>query len=91
MKWLTLSLLILLGALQYRLWIGEGSLADIDQLDREIAAQEAENQRLSASNDRLAARVKELKEGKVGLESRARSSLGFVKKGETYFMFVEER
>lgn len=90
MNWLIVVLSVLLLALQYRLWIGEGSLAEIDRLDRKILAQSAENERLLAGNDRLSAKVRELKEGHVGLESRARASLGMVKKGETYFMFVEE-
>ena len=91
MRILILALAVLLIGLQYRLWVGEGSLADIRKLDREISRQSAENQRLQAENDRLAAKVADLKEGYVGIEGRARSSLGLVKDGETYFMFVDKQ
>ena len=40
MRILILVLLLLLGGLQYRLWVGEGSLAEVTALRREIQAQD---------------------------------------------------
>ncbi|MTI92775.1 MAG: cell division protein FtsB, partial [Pseudomonas stutzeri] len=44
--WLFVVLLLLLGGLQYRLWVGEGSLAQVNSLNKQIADQQGENERL---------------------------------------------
>ena len=90
MKVLSLVLLIILLALQYRLWVGDASLAHLNRLESGIADQSLENARLEEQNRLLAARVHSLKEGTEGLEERARSSLGMIKEGETFFMVVEQ-
>ncbi len=82
-------LILLLAGLQYRLWVGEGSFAEVAQLKREIAEQEKENQRLRARNDVLAREVSALKTGTTLLEERARSELGMIKEGETFYMIVD--
>lgn len=89
MKWLVAILLVLLLALQYRLWVGEGSLADVVRLKNEIEAQSLENQRLQQRNKILAAEVKGLKSGLDAVEERAREDLGMIKPGETFYMVVE--
>ena len=63
MKWLWLITLSLLAALQYRLWVGEGSLAHVSQLKQQIAAQARENEQLLERNRVLTAEVIELKQG----------------------------
>ncbi|MAZ88507.1 MAG: cell division protein FtsB [Cellvibrionaceae bacterium] len=89
MKWLIACLLILLSGLQYRLWVGEGSLADVVRLGNEIDAQVQENDRLRQRNAILAAEVDGLKSGLDAVEERAREDLGMIKPGETFFMVVE--
>ncbi len=89
MKWLIPTLLILLCGLQYRLWVGEGSLADVVRLSNEIDAQAQENDRLRQRNTVLAAEVDGLKSGLDAVEERAREDLGMIKPGETFFMVVE--
>lgn len=59
--WLFLVLLLLLGGLQYRLWVGNGSLAQVTELKQQIADQHAENERLLERNRVLDAEVLELK------------------------------
>lgn len=90
MKWLLAALIAILLGLQYRLWVGEGSLAHVSRLETHIAEQEKENHRLRVQNSRLAAEVRALKEGDAAVEAKAREELGLVKKGETFFLFVEE-
>ncbi len=81
-----LSLLLI--ALQVRLWAGEGSLAEVHQLERQIALQEAENERLLVRNTLLRAEVEDLR-GSVGsIEERARAELGMIRRGETFFLLV---
>lgn len=91
MKKLLLVIIVVLLGFQYRLWIGDGSLADVARLKKEITKQQAENQRLIARNRLLAAEVKSLKFGHDAVEERARTEMGMIKKGETYYMIVDEQ
>ncbi len=91
MKWLIAALLVLLAGLQYRLWVGEGSLAHIAELEQKIVQQRADNDHLREQNQVLAVEVKELKSGLDGVEERARKELGMIKEGETFYMVVEKK
>ena len=91
MKWMLGILIILLAALQYRLWISEGSLADVNLLEREIKIQQADNSRLRERNRILAVEVEDLKTGLDSVEERARNDIGMIKKDETFFMILEPR
>ena len=87
--WIFLLLLLMLGGLQYRLWVGEGSLAQVAELKEAIAQQQTENQRLHERNRILEAEVMELKQGMETVEERARHELGMVKEGETLCQLAE--
>lgn len=90
MKVVVASLLVLLSLLQYRLWVGDGSLAEVSRLKHAIKAQEQENKTLDERNRALDAEVKDLKQGLAAIEERARSELGMIRKGETFFQLIEE-
>jgi len=75
-------LLLLLLALQVRLWLGENGIPDLWRLHNEVDAQVEENQGLSERNDTLEAEVMDLKEGTAAVEERARSELGMIKADE---------
>ena len=87
--WLFLVLILLLAGLQYRLWVGDGSLAEIAELKRQIAAQQGENRHLLERNRILEAEVLELKKGMETVEERARHELGMVKEVETLYQLAE--
>ena len=87
--WLFLVLLLLLGGLQYRLWVGNGSLAQVSSLEQQIADQHAENERLLERNRVLDAEVAELKKGMETVEERARHELGMVKDGEPLYQLAQ--
>jgi cell division protein FtsB len=89
-KWLWLVALLLLGGLQYRLWVGDGSLAHVTQLKQQIDEQARENEQLLERNRVLTAEVIELKQGLETVEERARHELGMVKEGETLFQLSDE-
>lgn len=91
MKWMIATLIILLLGLQYRLWVGEGSLAQVARLERDVKQQQAENARLRERNNILAVEVDNLKNGLDSIEERARSDVGMIKKDETFFMVLQEK
>jgi cell division protein FtsB len=90
MRWLAGALLLSLIWLQYRLWVGDGSLAEVRALRVEIAAQQEELAQLRARNQALEAEVQDLHEGLDALEERARSELGMIKEGELFLQVIEE-
>ena len=82
-------LLIMLLALQYRLWFGEGSFAEVAHLKKQISEQRLELQKMRQDNQQLRAEIDDLKQGLDAIEELARSELGMIKKGEIYFQIVE--
>ena len=90
MRYLVIALLALLGYLQYRLWMAEGGFVDVARLNKEIARQEMENNALRERNRVLLAEVESLKQGVDTLEERARTDMGMVKEGETFFLFLKD-
>jgi cell division protein FtsB len=84
-----LALAGLLLGLQAKLWWGEGGWREAQALRATVEAQKAENARLQQRNDALAAEVEDLKSGEAAVEERARSELGMVKPGETFYRVVE--
>lgn len=89
MRWLTLSLAVLLALLQYALWFGDGGLRDMWRLESRVAEQETENERLRQRNDALAAEVKDLKTGLEAVEARARLELGMIKDDEVFYQVID--
>lgn len=88
-RWLLLILLLMFAGLQYRLWFGEANLRQVWQLEEQIEQQRLENARLVERNTRLEAEVQDLKKGLAALEERARSELGMIREGETFFQLIE--
>jgi cell division protein FtsB len=84
-----LILLVLLIALEVKLWAGQGGMAEVWRLEKSVAEQQRENEELKARNDALAAEVEDLKGGTEAIEERARSELGLVKPGEKFYQVVE--
>ncbi|NLD00177.1 MAG: cell division protein FtsB [Gammaproteobacteria bacterium] len=86
---LLIVLLVMLAGLQYRLWVGDGGVAQVAQLKLQIKEQKAENERLLERNRVMDAEVMELKKGMETVEERARYELGMVKEGETLYLLAE--
>ena len=79
-KLLIYTLIGLLVILQYPLWFGSGGVLALWRLNREIAAQKADNVQLMERNAALEAEVSDLKQGYEAIEERARAELGMVKR-----------
>lgn len=88
MKFVNITLLILLVLLQVRLWHGNGSLSEVRELEILKAAQIAENEQLTERNLSLEAEVMDLKQGLEAIEERARSEMGMIASGETFYLIV---
>lgn len=76
--------------LQSRIWIGEGSLAQINALSARIDQQEAANESKRQRNKVLRAEIVDLKNGVASIEEKARSEFGLIKQGETFFLIVDQ-
>ncbi len=90
MKWIVTILIVILLGLQYKFWVGAGSMAEVNRLTHAIALQKKENQIQRERNAALDAEVRDLKQGVDAIEERARSELGMIKKDETFFQIVDE-
>jgi len=88
-KWLLAGLAILFIYLQIRLWVGEGSLAEVTTLEQEISQQKTEIEKLKQRNAALQAEVDSLKTNLEAVEERARSDLGMIRDGEVYYQIPE--
>ena len=77
-------LIALLVILQAQLWMGRGSLPNVRDMQQRLTEQQAKNLKSQASNDQLAAEVRDLKEGLEMVEEKARSELGMVKPNEIF-------
>lgn len=84
-------LLLILLVLQFRLWVGEGSLAEVHAIKGEIAAQKDELKKMRQRNRALQAEVADLKQGLDAIEERARSELGMIREGEVFYQIVEPK
>lgn len=89
MKWLLAILTVMLLMTQYRLWVGEGSFAEVTRLERQLNTQQQKNVALERENRQLLREVRSLKEGTDGVEAKARYDLGLIKEGETLFIFFD--
>jgi len=89
-KALIALLAVLLALVQFRLWVGDESLAEVWRLRQAIDSQTSENVLLKSRNQRLEAEVRDLKNGLEAVEERARLELGMIRKDEIYFQIVED-
>ncbi len=88
MRLLIAILILMLIILQYRLWVGEGSLAEVHILRQEIDEQKQVLLQLEQRNGALQAEVSDLKRGLEAIEERARSELGMIKQGEIFYQIT---
>ncbi len=89
MKPMTIVFVLMLVLLQYRLWSGNGSLVEVNELKQQIAQIEEENKQLQERNQSLAAEVLDLKQGHDAIEERARSEMGMIKYDETFYQIID--
>ncbi len=79
-----IALIALLVILHVQLWSGRGSVPTVAKMTLELETKTQQNAKAQQANDRLAAEVRDLKEGLEMVEEKARLELGMVKPNEIY-------
>ena len=87
-RFVPVILAALLALFQTQLWTGRGSLPAVREMQQRLDDQQVKNTLAQASNDRQAAEIKDLQEGLVMVEEKARSELGMVKPNEMFVQIV---
>jgi len=88
MRSLLAILLLVLIALQLKMWLGEGGYRDVKRLAVRVEEQAKENAALALRNQELQAEVEDLRQGLQAVEERARSELCMVKENEEFYQVV---
>ena len=91
MRALLAILLLVLVALQLKMWFGEGGYRDVQRLAERVEQQALENEALEQRNRELQAEVEDLRQGLEAIEERARSELGLIKEDEEFYQVVPGR
>ena len=88
MRFLMIVLAVVLVLLQARLWLSNGGLREVWRLEAEVARRIEDNSRLASRNSALEAEVLDLKQGLAAAEERARTELGMIHSGETFYQIA---
>ena len=89
MKRLYLVFACLIALLQFQIWLGDNSVRTLNTLKNEIILQRDTNLSLDERNRELEIEIVDLKSGVEAIEERARSELGMIEEGETFFLIVQ--
>ncbi|WP_367606638.1 septum formation initiator family protein [Legionella sp. W05-934-2] len=87
MKMLKVSLVVLLLALQFKLWFGDTGIFEQRHTQRLMQELLTSNEKLADENQHIASEVDAIKQNQEAVEGRARSELGMVREGERFFQF----
>ena len=87
-KWIAGVLISLVVLLQYRIWLSDDGVREAYRLRQAVDQQVSTNSELKRRNEQLAAEVADLKSGMTAIEERARSELGMVAPGESFYQVV---
>ena len=88
-KKLAIAGIVVLVVLLFRFWFGESGWFSVQDLARDVTTQDGLTDRLKQRNRLLAGEVTMLKEGHEVVEARARTELGMVAEGETFYLVVD--
>ncbi len=88
MKSVLVGMMLVLGTLQYKLWVASDGVRGVTALQNEISTQQQRNEALSEDNAVLLQHIDALKTGGTAVEARARDELGMVKSGESFYQTI---
>lgn len=84
-----LSGLVVLAVLLFQFWFSDSGWFAVRDLEANVDVQMRQTAALAQRNRILAAEVMTMKEGNEIVESRARTDLGMVAEGETFYVVVD--
>lgn len=90
MRIFALTLMVVLGWLQFELWFGKNGVSDFRLVNADIEVQHEANSNLQARNNEMFAEIDDLRQGLDAIEERARHELGMIKEGETFYRIIGE-
>jgi len=90
-KKIIILLVVLLLLLQYKIWLGDGGIPRILELQKEVDTVQLQVDKLKERNQALEAEVNDLKKGLHAIEERARSDLGMIGKDEVYYQVIDRK
>ena len=83
-------LLIVFLVVQSRIWFGDYSFSNLQQLKNQITSLEKESATLLKKNELLEGEKEKFSMGRNAIEGLARSELGLIKPGEIFYQFKEK-
>ena len=81
--------IVLLALTLYSFWFGESGYFAARDLAAQVAQEERRSAALRMRNRALAVEVTALKDGLDAVEARARTDLGMVAQGETFYLVMD--
>ena len=91
MRILLFSFVLVLALVQARLWLSDQGLREVWGLQAQLAERTEENRLLAARNAALEGEGAKLKQGLAAAEERARTDLGMIAEGETFYQLTPYR
>ena len=88
MKILGIVFVVLIIILQYRIWMGDNGMPEIEKLELQITEQSEQNRLLQEQNEMLRKEIQALRKNPELLEEIAREQLGLIKPNETFYRII---
>ena len=76
---------------QFNYWFGDYNRSDLNSMKEEIVLISKENEQLLVENKLLEEERDKLSSGRDAIEGLARSELGLIKPGETFYVFKDAK
>lgn len=89
MKPIYAALVVFLVALQYQLWLADGGVREVNELQQNLAIQQQLQLVLKSQNQKLIRQIQYLKKDRAEIEAYARQEHNMIEKGENYFQIVD--
>ena len=86
---LALILISIIFLTQFNYWLGDYNRSDLNSMKVEIIKISTENEKLLLENKALEEERDKLSLGREAIEGLARTELGLIKPGETFYVFKE--
>ena len=90
-KILIAIIILLIIHLQYRLWVGDGSVAQVKEYQARLDVLKDKAKAKKERNEALYAEIEDLRKGQEAIEERARDEFGMIKENETFIQVIEDK